>query len=205
MATRKHRPSLAAPWLAYTDLLSSTLMILTVAIVASALAKLVNQKPPIIRLSDAADYRFSTGSYLISPQFRKQLASEQLPEIEKVIRCYGIDTIEVIGHTDSRPNPGGSNLDSFSQDKNKIVSANVSSGSNADLGLLRAISVENLLRNSLNKKFQNLDFRSYSASSFVSPENYVSSSNVNRDDQQVKRRIEVRFTRSEKATSIPRC
>ncbi|WP_158217092.1 hypothetical protein [Synechococcus sp. 8F6] len=180
-------------------------MILTVAIVASALAKLVNQKPPIIRLSDAADYRFSTGSYLISPQFRKQLASKQLPEIEKVIRCYGIDTIEVIGHTDSRPNPGGSNLDSFSQDKNKIVSANVSSGSNADLGLLRAISVENLLRNSLNKKFQNLDFRSYSASSFVSPENYVSSSNVNRDDQQVKRRIEVRFTRSEKATSIPRC
>ena len=205
MATKKQRPSLAPPWLAYTDLLSSTLMILTVAIVVSALAKLVNQKPPIIRLSDAADYRFATGSYLISPQFRKQLTSKQLPEIKKAIRCYGIDTIEIIGHTDSRPNPGGSNLDSFSQDKNKIVSTNVRSGSNADLGLLRAISVENLLRDSLNEKFPNLDFRSYSASSFVGPENYVSSRNANRDDQQAKRRIEVRFTRSEQATSIPRC
>ena len=58
--TRK--PKLEAPWLAYTDLLSSTLLILSVVIVASVLARLT-EKPPIIRLSDAKDYRFARGSF----------------------------------------------------------------------------------------------------------------------------------------------
>lgn len=204
---RKSRPrnTLSAPWLAYTDLLSSTLMILTVAIVVSALAKLVNQKPPIIRLSDAADYRFATGSYNINPKFRTQLISQQLPEIEKVIQCYGIDTIEIIGHTDSRPNSGPSNLDSFSNNKSKIVSQGAKSGSNADLGLLRALSVENLLKTRLSSKYKYLDFRSYSASSFVLPDGLDIIDDKSDKAQQAKRRIEVRFTRSDNATSIPKC
>lgn len=205
MRRHRNRSALNAPWLAYTDLLSSTLMILTVAIVVSALAKLVNQKPPIIRLSDAADYRFDTGSYAISTQFRKHLISRQLPEIEKVIRCYGIDTIEVIGHTDSRPNTGGGNLDSFSDNKERIISRGVRSGSNADLGLLRAISVESLLKQNLDSKYKDLVFRSYSASSFVSPDSEEKIANNQEKFQQAKRRIEVRFTRSERAPSIPRC
>jgi outer membrane protein OmpA-like peptidoglycan-associated protein len=204
---RKHKPrnTLSAPWLAYTDLLSSTLMILTVAIVVSALAKLVNQKPPIIRLSDAADYRFATGSYTINPKFRSQLISQQLPEIERVIRCYGIDTIEIIGHTDSRPNSGSGNLDSFTNKKSTIASKGVLSGSNADLGLLRALSVENLLRKSLDSEYKHLDFRSYSASSFVSPDGVGTMEDKSDKAQQAKRRIEVRFTRSDNATSIPKC
>ena len=96
---------LAPPWLAYTDLLSSTLMILMVALVTSSLGKLINEKPPIIRLGDDADFRFKPGSYGISQAFRKQLAMKQLPKIERVIRFYGLDTIEIIGHTDSTPNP----------------------------------------------------------------------------------------------------
>jgi outer membrane protein OmpA-like peptidoglycan-associated protein len=204
---RKSKPdkTLSAPWLAYTDLLSSTLMILTVAIVVSALAKLVNQKPPIIRLSDAADYRFATGSYTINPKFRSQLVSQQLPEIERVIRCYGIDTIEIIGHTDSRPNSGSGNLDSFSNKKSTIASKGVMSGSNADLGLLRALSVEDLLKKSLSSEYRYLDFRSYSASSFVSPDGVGTTEDKSDKAQQAKRRIEVRFTRSDNATSIPKC
>lgn len=201
----KPRNTLSAPWLAFTDLLSSTLMILTVAIVVSSLAKLVNQKPPIIRLSDAADYRFPTGSYNISPKFRTQLISQQLPEIERVIRCYGIDTIEIIGHTDSRPNSGSGNLDSFSNNKSAIASKGVMSGSNADLGLLRALSVENLLKKSLISEYKYLDFRSYSASSFVSPDGIDALNDKPEMSQQAKRRIEVRFTRSDNASSIPKC
>jgi outer membrane protein OmpA-like peptidoglycan-associated protein len=206
MKKAKQRAALAAPWLAYTDLLSSTLMILTVAIVISALARFASQKPPIIRLSDAADYRFETGSYTISPQFKRQLITHQLPEMEKVIRCYGIDTIEIIGHTDSRPNSGAGNLDSFANDKDKILAKGVMSGSNADLGLLRAISVEGLLKRHLQTKYKELNFHSYSASSFVKPENSNKPTHGKTGgDQQAKRRIEVRFTRSEVATSIPRC
>ena len=56
MARRTSRkPKLEAPWLAYTDLLSSTLLILSVVVVASVLARLTNEKPPVIRLSDAKD------------------------------------------------------------------------------------------------------------------------------------------------------
>ena len=205
MRKTKPRNTLSAPWLAYTDLLSSTLMILTVAIVVSALAKLVNEKPPIIRLNDAADYRFATGSYNINPKFRTQLISQQLPQIERVIRCYGIDTIEIIGHTDSRPNSGSGNLDSFANKKSTIASKGVMSGSNADLGLLRALSVESLLKKSLNSDYKHLDFRSYSASSFVSPDGVGNTEDKSEKAQQAKRRIEVRFTRSDNAKSIPKC
>ena len=194
--------ALEPPWLAYTDLLSSTLMIVTLALVVSSLAKFVNQKPPIIRLSDQANFRFSTGSYSLSPKFRDQLTNDKLPEIERTIRCYGIDTIEVIGHTDIAPNSGSSNLDRFKDNKKLIISGKALSGSNADLGLLRALSVERFLERSLKPIFPRINYYSYSASSYVNPANSSRSSAIN---QQSKRRIEIRFTRSDQSTAIPRC
>lgn len=202
MKQRRKVSALEPPWLAYTDLLSSTLMIVTLALVVSALAKFVNQKPPIIRLSDEANFRFSTGSYSLSPRFREQLINNKLPEIEKTIRCYGIDTIEVIGHTDTAPNSGSSNLDGFNDNKKLIMSGKALSGSNADLGLLRALSVERFLENSLNPIFPKINYYSYSASSYVIPTSSTASSKVN---QQSKRRIEIRFTRSDQSTAVPRC
>lgn len=184
-------------------------MILTVAIVVSSLAKLVNEKPPIIKLNDEADYRFARGSYAISAGFRDKLISTQLPYIKKVIKCYGIDTIELIGHTDAAPNPGVSNLDSYKGDKSSLLSAgSVSSGSNADLGLLRALSVEKLLKENLTDVNSQIVYKSYSASSLVDPQP-IQWNNVKGDQaeklSQSKRRIEVRFTRSEMATGIPKC
>lgn len=202
MKQRRKVSALEPPWLAYTDLLSSTLMIVTLALVVSALAKFVNQKPPIIRLSDEANFRFSTGSYSLSPRFREQLINNKLPEIEKTIRCYGIDTIEVIGHTDTAPNSGSSNLDGFNDNKKLIMSGKALSGSNADLGLLRALSVERFLENSLNPIFPKINYYSYSASSYVIPTSSTASSKVNK---QSKRRIEIRFTRSDQSTAVPRC
>jgi outer membrane protein OmpA-like peptidoglycan-associated protein len=182
-------------------------MILTVAIVISTLGKVINDKPPIIRLNDGKYYRFQTGSYAISKAFKQQLVAEQLPEIKRVLRCYGIDTIEVIGHTDSSPNSGASNLDQF-QDRRKLnlSKATVHSGSNADLGLLRALSVEDLLRRSLGRDYTNISFRSYSAASYVDPVVFSKSSKLSQPQiQQSKRRIEVRFTRSDAAKMIPKC
>jgi len=202
MKSRKQPVRLDSPWLAYTDLLSSTLMIVTLALVVSALAKFVNQKPPIIRLSDEANFRFATGSYSLSPKFRDQLTNEKLPEIERTIRCYGIDTVELIGHTDFAPNSGSSNLDSFQGDKNLILSGKALGGSNADLGLLRALSVERFLESRLRSSFPKIKYYSYSASSYVDPALETSASASN---PQSKRRIEIRFTRSDKTSVIPRC
>jgi len=199
---RNNRPRLTAPWLAYTDLLSSTLLILSVVVVASVLAKLTNEKPPVIRLSDAQDFSFKRGSFQISYAFRQKLISEELKEIERAIQCYAIDTVEVIGHTDSMPNSGSSNLDRFST-STKIAQnfPKVEAGSNADLGLLRALSVQKLLEENIGQEYPDLVFRSYSAGSLIDPPQASNRASL----PQEKRRIEIRLTRNKEQSSLNKC
>ena len=202
MAKRSTRkPKLDPPWLAYTDLLSSTLLILSIVVVASVLAKLTNEKPPVIRLSDAKDYRFERGSFRVSKDFREKLISEELPKIDKAIQCYAIDTVEIIGHTDKSPNTGTSNMDKYPS-LNKLSSAfqKVYAGSNTDLGLLRAVSVQTLLQEQIGDKYSGLQFRAYSASSLIDPD-----SKQGRDLDREKRRIEIRLTRRSEESTINRC
>ena len=197
------KPKLEAPWLAYTDLLSSTLLILSVVVVASVLARLTNEKPPVIRLSDAKDYRFARGSFEVNKTFRSKLISEELPKIDRAIQCYAIDTIEIIGHTDNSPNTGLSNIDRFPKTEELANSfKSVYAGSNADLGLLRAFSVQTLLQEKIGKQYPDLDFKSYSASSLINPGD---SSGLNTNSDQEKRRIEIRLTRSSNQSVINKC
>ena len=203
MAPRKDsRPRLTAPWLAYTDLLSSTLLILSVVVVASVLAKLTNEKPPVIRLSDAQDFRFKRGSFQISYAFRQKLINEELKEIERAIQCYAIDTVEVIGHTDRLPNSGLSNLDRFSTSTKLAQSfPKVKAGSNADLGLLRALSVQKLLEENIGQEDPDLVFRSYSAGSLIDPPQVSTRESL----PQEKRRIEIRLTRNKEQSALNKC
>ena len=204
MARRTSRkPKLEAPWLAYTDLLSSTLLILSVVVVASVLARLTNEKPPVIRLSDAKDYRFARGSFEVNKAFRSKLISEELPKIDRAIQCYAIDTIEIIGHTDNSPNTGLSNIDRFPKTEELANSfKSVYAGSNADLGLLRAFSVQTLLEEEIGREYPQLEFKSYSASSLINPGD---KSNLNANIDQEKRRIEIRLTRSSNQSVINKC
>ena len=196
------RQRLTPPWMAYTDLLSSTLLILSVVVVASLLAQLTNEKPPVIKLSDAKDYRFNKGSFAISKSFEQNLIVNEMPKIEKAVKCYAIDTVEIIGHTDATPNGSQSNLDLFPAVSG--VSANFSrlrAGSNSDLGLLRALSVQRLLEKSLGHTATKLTFRSYSASSLIDPDDLAAPVDPARE----KRRIEIRLTRDKKKGFISRC
>lgn len=204
MARRAGRkPRLEAPWLAYTDLLSSTLLILSVVVVASVIAQLTNEKPPIIRLSDAKDYRFAIGSFEVNEAFQEKLTSEELPKIKRAIECYAIDTIEIIGHTDASPNTGMSNLDKFPKlQKLTTDLKRIYAGSNADLGLLRAFSVQTLLQKKIGNQYPDLEFRSYSASSLINPEE---NSNLNKNIDKSKRRIEIRLTRRSDQSIINKC
>ena len=202
MTKRSRRtPKLEPPWLAYTDLLSSTLLILSVVVVASVLAKLTNEQPPVIRLSDAKDYRFARGSFQVSRAFKEKIISEELPKIDRAIQCYAIDTIEIVGHTDNSPNTGNSNMDKYPT-LNELSKGfkDVYAGSNADLGLLRAVSVQKLLQERIGNKHENLEFRSFSASSLINP-----STEKTTDSNKEKRRIEIRLTRSSKESMINRC
>lgn len=204
MAKRSSRkPKLEAPWLAYTDLLSSTLLILSVVVVASVLAQLTNEKPPVIRLSDAKDYRFARGSFEVNEAFRAKLISEELPKIDRAIQCYAIDTIEIIGHTDSSPNTGMSNIDQYPKQEELMTGfESIYAGSNADLGLLRAFSVQSLLQEKIGTGYPNLEFRSYSASSLINPDkNYKDSAYLDKE----KRRIEIRLTRRSRQSVINKC
>jgi hypothetical protein len=133
-----------APWLSFTDLLSNSLILLSLILVFTTISRTLNEKPPVIQLPDNDKFRFSSGGYRLSPTFLAALESEKVPIIKKTLACYGVDTIEIFGHTDGQPNSNLSNLDTafLSGEKGMSLAGSMRAGSNVDLGLLRAISVK---------------------------------------------------------------
>jgi outer membrane protein OmpA-like peptidoglycan-associated protein len=187
-------------WVGYTDLLSTSLLMLLLTIAIAALARANNEKPPLLRLTEKESFRFSTGSYTLNPQFKAALDS-RLPWIQEQIKKYRIDSVEVIGHTDGQPSPGSSNLDLLLPKAG--TSANLKgyrSGSNTDLGLLRALAVSNYLKSKLaSSGINNVTVRPYSAGSLIATDgSYNPADSMDRAD---RRRIELRFTRQEEGAS----
>ena len=188
-----------------TDMLASTLMIMCLFIAVSTILRAMNAKPPVIKLADTDAYRFGTGSFLLSPQFKKTLQVNAVPQISRTIQCYGIDTVEIIGHTDGRPGGIGGNLDyslvglSSGSGMQRMIP-----GSNIDLGLLRAISVKAELESSLPSGLtQDVGFRALSAGSTISPDGrFLPAKNL---DESSRRRIEIRFLRLSQKPFIPTC
>jgi outer membrane protein OmpA-like peptidoglycan-associated protein len=187
-------------WIGYTDLLSNSLLVLLLTIAVAALARANNEKPPLLRLTEKESFRFGTGSYALTPQFRAAL-DDRLPWIQEQIKKYRIDSVEVIGHTDGQPSPGSSNLDLLLPKAGS--SSNLSgyqSGSNTDLGLLRALAVSNYLKTKLSKSgIQDVTVRPYSAGSLIAIDGAFSPADIK--DRADRRRIELRFTRQEDSAS----
>ena len=185
-------------WMGYTDVLASSLLVLMLVTVVSSLNNAANQKPPLIKLTEAQSFRFKTGSYSLSPDFKKRL-DNITATIAQDIRKYHIDTIEVIGHTDGQPSPGMSNLDLKLQnqfeDNGNIING-FTTGSNVDLGLLRALSVAAYLRQKLKSRDLMMpSIVAYSASSLIGLSGqYRPADSAPRSE---RRRIEIRFTRNQ--------
>ncbi|ESZ28325.1 hypothetical protein X732_32030 [Mesorhizobium sp. L2C066B000] len=103
--------------------------------------------PPIISLSELDGYNFDTGSAELSNAFKTKLR-DLAKTIAGTATSYGVDVIEVIGHTDEQAMAGeSSNMDKGLQ---PVLSGKVEIGSlhpadNAGLGLARAISVTSVL------------------------------------------------------------
>jgi phosphoribosylanthranilate isomerase len=105
--------------------------------------------PPIISLSETQDHYFKSGSAEISPAFRELLIAKTANQIATIAAQYGVNVVEVIGHTDEQRITGiRSNLDSEIADVlngNKSIAA-LKPGDNAGLGLARALAVTQVLR-----------------------------------------------------------
>jgi outer membrane protein OmpA-like peptidoglycan-associated protein len=180
----------------YTDLLSNSLLVLLLTIAVASLARANNEKPPLLRLTEKESFRFGTGSYALNPQFKAALDS-RLPWIQEQIKKYRIDSVEVIGHTDGQPSPGSSNLDLLLPKAGSSPNLKgYQSGSNTDLGLLRALAVSNYLKGKLAESgIKDITVRPYSAGSLIAIDGaYTPADTKDRAD---RRRIELRFTREE--------
>jgi len=210
------------PWLGYTDVLSSMLLIVLLAMGLVTLAKALNEKPPLISLTETEDvrFRFPTGSYGLSQDFLNALDRKYVTEVKPQLEAWDVDVIEVIGHTDGQPSGRRvSNLDwrlqtvapqgEFTKfagvqadsdaDLGLLLGgggalAGVAPGSNADLGLLRAMAVGQYLQVRLEQDQLPVRIRPYSAASLLDPQGNFNPAPAVDDD--TRRRIELRFTRS---------
>ncbi|SAY38940.1 hypothetical protein FLM9_962 [Candidatus Synechococcus spongiarum] len=187
------------PWLGYTDVLSSMLLIVVLAMGLVTLAKALNEKPPLISLTetDSEAFKFDTGSYGLSQGFLNALDERYTNDIKPTIEAFDVDVIEVIGHTDGQPNPRvASNLD------RRLQTVTLQGGltglqysSNAELGLLRAIAVGMYLQSRLEKDQLPVGIRPYSAASLLDLQGNFNPAPAVSDDR-TRRRIDLRFTRS---------
>jgi outer membrane protein OmpA-like peptidoglycan-associated protein len=183
---------------AFTDLMSNAFMILSLFLLLALLqSQELNRKlqsaTPITIDEKSGNFKFKSGSAELNPQLKKYVREKVIPEIEKTIKEKkgAINFIQVIGHTDGQANNKVSNLDqnieAIANGKNTINTLNP--GSNADLGLMRALAVIQEIQKT--KRFNNIKFRAYSAGQL-----YLSSGDlapVNRKADETRRRIEIRF------------
>ncbi|MEI6327895.1 MAG: hypothetical protein WCP16_01595 [Pseudanabaena sp. ELA645] len=205
-------------WAAFTDLMSNSFLILSLLLIISLLKPTTcppPPPPPTILLQDSGVIRFSSGkSGFDSENMFREFDKRDgiIDEIEKYSKLYSSNLVEIIGHTDPKP---------INVDKTQIVNINrnldeklldtindigtdsvtnintdkIVSGSNADLGLLRAVQIVRILlyHQKNNGRLQGLEFRAYSAA------HSVPLKLLNDED---KRRIEIRFTRLNENSTI---
>jgi flagellar motor protein MotB len=170
-----------------------SLFLLLALLQSQELNRKLQSATPITIDEKSGNFKFQSGSAELNPKLKKYVRETVIPKIEKTIKEKegAIDFIQVIGHTDGQANNQASNLDQkielIANGKTTINALNP--GSNADLGLMRALAVIQEIQKT--KRLKNIKFRAYSAGQL-----YLSSGDlapVNRKADETRRRIEIRF------------
>jgi flagellar motor protein MotB len=161
------------------------------------------QFPPNIVITAAEGYDFPSGSAELPRSLETYISMDLASKVDENIKEYDVDTVVVIGHTDGQAvNSSNSNLDGLVESVaagSKSVNE-LSAGSNADLGLMRALAVVRKLQDIQKRggRFKGLDprkgFRAYSAGQLILKNGEFAQPNPNPDKE--RRRIEIRFTKS---------
>ena len=125
--------------------------------------KRLQSASPIVIDESSGNIKFKSGSAELNPQLKNHIATKIAPEINKILQTREIDFIQIIGHTDGEGINQNSNLDktleTVAQGTQPV--SKLSAGSNADLGLMRALAVVRQIQQT--SGLENVEFRAYSA------------------------------------------
>ncbi|WP_018240507.1 OmpA family protein [Ensifer sp. BR816] len=157
--------------------------------------------PPIISLSEASGYYFRSASAELTDKFTADLNGSISTQIADNLKRYGVDIVEVIGHTDEQPlaRPN-SNMDKLSIGvvSSKTPITELVPADNAGLGLARAISVANIL--SANSALEGMTILPLSAAQLVLPGDKLTTGQAGNVES--RRRIEIRIRRRDSAAPM---
>lgn len=167
-----------------------------IAIFISSKSQVKTDSPPIVTLSENDPrYKFKSGSARVTRSFLFGFNKDIIPKLQQLSREYNCDTIEVIGHTDSRPLSIANSSMDIVQERMRTVQA----GSNLDLGMMRALSVLKLIEKArVERRLPKINYvLPYSAGQFILRNQHISWG-ASRQGDASRRRIEIRLRRSEK-------
>jgi len=160
--------------------------------------------PPVVVIQDSGGYQFDSGSAKLPNNLRNYITMDLVDRIEKVSQQRNLYVVEIIGHTDGQVNFGGGNLDQQLEDvaRGKQPVDSLKPGSNADLGLMRALEVVKQLQTvqSQTGRLEGVQFRAYSAAQIQLPTGDFSP--ASRQPDPSRRRIEIRFSPLGKAETV---
>ncbi|MFN5515189.1 MAG: hypothetical protein ACK5CA_10675 [Cyanobacteriota bacterium] len=174
---------------AFTDLMANAFMILSLFLLlallqATELNRKLQSAAPIEIDEKSGNFTFPLGEAELPPKLRDYIRQKIIPDITETVANRSIDFIQVIGHTDGNPINRQGNLDLKLNNTTKVES--LQAGSNADLGLMRALAVIQEIKKS--GQVDGVQFRAYSAGQL-----YDRQGNLFISEQDDRRRIEIRF------------
>lgn len=181
---------------AFTDLMTNAFMILSLFLLMALLqAQYLNRKlqaaAPIIIDEQSGNFKFKSGSAELNSDLKNYISQVIIPNIESITKTHDIEFIQVIGHTDGQGIDSVGNLDKMLE---KVANREVSvttlkAGSNADLGLMRALAVIQEIKKV--EQLKKIEFRAFSAAQLYLPSGELAS--LDRKNNEDRRRIEIRF------------
>ena len=166
--------------------------------------KRLKSAPPVVVIQDSGEYQFASGSADLPSGLEEYITEDLVKKIEEISQTRNLYVVEIIGHTDGQVNANStSNLDkqleAVANGERSINS--LRAGSNADLGLMRALEVLKQLQSIQQQgRLQGVQFRAYSAAQLLLPSGEFS--NINRKPDASRRRIEIRFSPLGEAETI---
>ncbi len=174
-----------------------------VNILQSAIKRL-KSAPPVVVIQDSGGYQFDSGSASLPKDLANYITVDLVERIERISQQRNLYVVEIIGHTDGQVNFGGGNLDQqleeVAQGRRSVET--LKPGSNADLGLMRALEVVKELQTVQEQtgRLEGVQFRAYSAAQLQLPTGDFAT--VNRTPDANRRRIEIRFSPLGKAETV---
>ncbi len=166
--------------------------------------KNLKSAPPVVVIQDSGEYQFASGSAGLPRELKNYITQDLVDRIERISQQRNLYVVEIIGHTDGQVNFGSGNLDEKLEEvaKGEQSIHTLRPGSNADLGLMRALEVVKQLQAVQLKtgRLEGVRFHAYSAAQLQLPSGDFA--DPNRQPDASRRRIEIRFSPLGRAETV---